>query len=68
MKIRWFGSLLALTSALNYDKSHLKKEKHKKNKGQWFTPTQKKINHLKSLTLKGEGFLETQILICLCLG
>ena len=31
MKIRWFGSLLALTSVtgLNYDKSHLKKEKHK---------------------------------------
>jgi len=43
MKIRWFGSLLALTSALNYDKSHLKKEKHKKNKGQWFTPTQKAL-------------------------
>jgi len=34
MKIRWLGSLLALTSVtgLNYDKSHLKKEKQKKNK------------------------------------
>ena len=46
MKIRW--SLLALTGVygLNYDKSHLKKEKNKKNKGLWFTPTQ---NHSRFL-------------------
>ena len=65
MKIRWFGSLLALTSALNYDKSHLKKEKHKKNKGPWFTPTQNFKNaKLKPLALKKipeEDFLSRRL-------